>query len=143
MAMYLPALTSGWAVDQAIVTEKDRVVVIRFGSDDDLACLEMDKALVKIQDLVRNFAVIYSVDCKKTVVDFNIMYELTDPATLMFFYRNAHIQVDTGSGDNNKITKSDIPKDHFIDIIEEVYNAATKGRGLVESVHQYSVAGRF
>jgi hypothetical protein len=31
----LPHLDSGWAVDQAVLSEEDRVVVIRFGHDDD------------------------------------------------------------------------------------------------------------
>lgn len=29
----LPHLTNGWQVDQAILSEEDRVVVIRFGHD--------------------------------------------------------------------------------------------------------------
>jgi hypothetical protein len=33
MSYLLPHLRSGWAVDQAILNEEDRVVVIRFGHD--------------------------------------------------------------------------------------------------------------
>ena len=143
MSEKLPHLTSGWNVDQAIVTEEDRVVVIRFGSDDDLDCMQMDKSLSKIQDVVRNFAVIYVVDCVNEVTDFNTMYELTDPMSLMFFYHNKHITIDAGTGDNNKLTKPDIPRDHLIDIIEEVYVAASKGRGQIISPHDYSSGYRF
>lgn len=35
MSYLLPHLRSGWAVDQAILNEGDRVVVIRFGHDHD------------------------------------------------------------------------------------------------------------
>jgi len=37
------------------------------------------------------------------VPHFNTMYELYDPCTVMFFWRNRHIMVDFGTGDNNKI----------------------------------------
>ena len=38
-----------------------------------------------------------------TVPEFNTMYELYDPVTVMFFFRNRHIMVDLGTGNNNKI----------------------------------------
>ena len=34
--------------------------------------------------------------------DFNAMYELYDPMSIMFFFRNKHIMVDLGTGNNNK-----------------------------------------
>lgn len=33
MSYFLPKLESGWHVDQAILAEDDRVVIIRFGHD--------------------------------------------------------------------------------------------------------------
>lgn len=30
------------------------------------------------------------------------MYELYDPVTVMFFFRNKHIMIDLGTGNNNK-----------------------------------------
>jgi hypothetical protein len=36
---------------------------------------------------MKNFAVIYLVDISE-VPDFNAMYELYDPCTIMFFFRN-------------------------------------------------------
>ena len=64
--------------------------------------MKMDETLYKIADLVKNFAVIYLVDITE-VPDFNVMYELYDPCTIMFFYRNKHIMIDLGTGNNNKI----------------------------------------
>jgi DIM1 family U5 snRNP protein len=46
------------------------------------------------------------------------MYELYDPCTVMFFYRNKHIMVDLGTGNNNKINWSIDDKQEMIDIIE-------------------------
>ena len=87
MSYLLPHLDSGWAVDQAILAEEDRLVVLRFGHDYDPTCMQMDEVLYAIAELVKNYSVIYLVDTTE-VPDFNTMYELYDPCTVMFFFRN-------------------------------------------------------
>ena len=57
---------------------------------------------MKVAYKLSKYVVFYVCDITK-VPDFNTMYELYDPMTLMFFYRNRHMMIDTGSGDNNKI----------------------------------------
>uniref|UniRef100_A0A671MU87 Thioredoxin-like 4A n=1 Tax=Sinocyclocheilus anshuiensis TaxID=1608454 RepID=A0A671MU87_9TELE len=94
MSYMLPHLHNGWQVDQAILSEEDRVIVIRFGHDWDPTCMKMDEVLYSIAEKVLhvslsmfyNFAVIYLVDITE-VPDFNKMYELYDPCTVMFFFR--------------------------------------------------------
>jgi hypothetical protein len=54
------------------------------------------QTLFKIAEKVKNFAVIYLVDTSE-VPDFNKMYELYDPTTVMFFFRNKHIMIDLGT----------------------------------------------
>jgi len=142
MAYLLPHLNSGYDVDQAIVQEEDRVVVIRFGRDGDATCMVQDEVLASIAEKVKNFAVIYLVDID-AVPDFNSMYELYDACTTMFFYRNKHIMVDLGTGDNNKINWALTDKQELIDIIEIVYRGARKGRGLVISPKDYSTKYRY
>ncbi|CAA7264494.1 unnamed protein product [Cyclocybe aegerita] len=143
MSYLLPNLPSGWHVDEAIKSEEDRVVVIRFGSiDDSEECQRMDQTLYAVSERVQNFAVIYLVDIKK-VPDFNTMYELYDPCSVMFFYRNKHIMIDLGTGNNNKINWAMDNKQELIDIIETVYRGASKGRGLVMSPKDYSTRYRY
>ena len=184
MSYLLPHLRSGWAVDQAILTEEERVVVIRFGRDADATCMRMDEVrdpsfphsplaparhpptcdlgsdapllppreltrpisraqtLASVADKVKNFAVIYCVDLDE-VPDFNTMYELYDPCTVMFFYRNKHIMIDLGTGNNNKINWAMDDKQEFVDIVEVVYSGASKGRGLVVSPKDYSTKYRY
>lgn len=72
MSYMLPHLDSGWAVDQAVLQEEDRVVVIRFGKDEDETCMLMDEVLFSIADDIKNFGVIYLVDIDE-VSDFNTM----------------------------------------------------------------------
>jgi U5 snRNP protein, DIM1 family len=50
-----------------------------------------------IAERVKNFAVIYVCDIDQ-VPDFKQMYELYDPVTLMFFFRNKHMMCDFGKG---------------------------------------------
>ena len=77
------------------------------------------------------------------VPDFNTMYELYDACTTMFFYRNKHIMVDLGTGNNNKINWALADKQELIDIIEIIYRGARKGRGLVVSPKDYSTKYRY
>jgi DIM1 family U5 snRNP protein len=100
MSYLLPHLKNGWEVDKAILSEEDRLVIVRFGHDYDSACMKMDEILYKVADKIINFAVIYLVDIT-LVPDFNTMYELYDPVTVMFFYRNKHMMIDLGTGNNN------------------------------------------
>ena len=137
MSYLLPHLENGYEVDQAIISEEDKVVVIRFGHDYDPQCMKMDEILYKVAEDVKNFAVIYLVDITK-VPDFNQMYELYDPCTTMFFYRNKYMLIDSGTGNNNKINWALDDKQDLIDIIEAVYKGARKGKGLVVSPIPYS-----
>ncbi|KAG4152868.1 hypothetical protein ERO13_D04G148200v2 [Gossypium hirsutum] len=142
MSYLLPHLHSGWAVDQAILAEEERLVVIRFGHDWDETCMQMDEVLASVAETIKNFAVIYLVDITE-VPDFNTMYELYDPSTVMFFFRNKHIMIDLGTGNNNKINWALKDKQEFIDIIETVYRGARKGRGLVIAPKDYSTKYRY
>jgi U5 snRNP protein, DIM1 family len=142
MSYLLPHLRSGWSVDQAILGEEERVVVVRFGHDWDKTCMLQDEVLAGIAEDVKNFAVIYVVDITE-VPDFNTMYELYDPCTTMFFFRNKHIMIDLGTGNNNKIGWALGNKQELIDIIEVVYRGARKGRGLVVSPKDYSTKYRY
>ena len=162
MSYMLPHLHNGWQVDQAILSEEDRAVVMRFvfpfviisivflaffyghrfGHDWDPACMVMDETLFRLAEKVKNFASIFLVDISE-VPDFNKMYELYDPVTVMFFYRNKHIMIDLGTGNNNKVNWPIQDPQELIDIIETVYRGARKGRGLVVSPKDYSTKYRY
>jgi DIM1 family U5 snRNP protein len=71
------------------------------------------------------------------------MYELYDPCTVMFFFRNKHITVDLGTGNNNKINWLLNDKQEMIDIIETVFRGAKKGRGMVVSPKDYSTKYKY
>ncbi|CAN0876621.1 Thioredoxin-like protein YLS8 [Linum grandiflorum] len=58
--------------------------------------MQMDEVLAGVADTLKNFAVIYLVGITE-VPDFNIMYELYDPSTIMFFFRNKHVDYHASS----------------------------------------------
>ena len=142
MSYLLPHLASGWDVDQAILSEEEKVVVIRFGHDWDPTCMQMDEVLYEAANDVVNFASVYLVDITD-VPEFNKMYELYDPCTAMFFFRNKHIMIDLGTGNNNKVNWALSHKQEFIDLVETVYRGARKGRGLVVSPKDYSTKYKY
>uniref|UniRef100_A0A7S3FZR3 Thioredoxin-like protein 4A n=1 Tax=Palpitomonas bilix TaxID=652834 RepID=A0A7S3FZR3_9EUKA len=142
MSYALPHLHTGYGVDQAILSEENKVVIIRFGHDWDSECMKMDEILFKASEKLKNFAVMYLVDIEE-VPHFNSMYELYDPCTVMFFFRNKHIMIDLGTGNNNKINWALSNVGEFIDIVETVYRGAKKGRGLVVSVKDYSTKYKY
>jgi len=98
--------------------------------------------LIGIADKVKNFAVVYLCDIDQ-VPDFNKMYELYDPVTVMFFFRNKHMMCDFGTGNNNKMNWVLEDKQELIDIVETIYKGAKKGRGLVISPKDYSTRYRY
>jgi DIM1 family U5 snRNP protein len=142
MSYLLPHLDNGWEVDQAILSEEDRVVCIRFGHDGDKTCMQQDEILMKCAEAVQNFATIYLVD-KTEVPCFDEMYELYDACTVMFFFRNRHIMVDFGTGNNNKMNWALEDKQDMIDILEAVYRGARKGKGLVISPKDFSTKHKY
>ena len=142
MSYLLPHLHSAWDVDRTIVLEETRVVVLRFGHDEEATCMRMDETLASVADDVKNFAAIYLVDTTE-VPDFNEMYELYEPMTVMFFFRNKHMMIDLGTGNNNKIVWALDDRQEMIDIIEVVYRGAKKGRGLVQSPKDYSTRYKY
>jgi hypothetical protein len=46
-AVVLPHLVTGWHVDQAIMSEEERLVIIRFGRDWDPDCMRQDEVLYR------------------------------------------------------------------------------------------------
>lgn len=70
-------------------------------------------------------------------------FEYLDSFTTHPRHRNKHMQVDFGTGNNNKINFRISDKQELIDIIEVVYRGAKKGRGLVVSPKDYSTKSVF
>lgn len=73
MSFFLPHLDTGWHVDQAILNEEERLVLIRFGHDWDPECMKQDEVLYSIADKVKNFCIIYLVDITQVPGNFTLI----------------------------------------------------------------------
>lgn len=150
----LKHLHSAWDVDRFIVLEEEKVIAIRFSAHEvpvpgqlqlNMDTELMDATLVKVAPKLRNFCTIYAVDITE-VPQFNTMYDFenddNDPFALMFFFQNKHIKVDTGTGNNNKITFPITEPQDIIDIVTAVYIAGKRGKGIAESPKSFAHARR-
>ena len=68
MAYNLVALPNAWAVDQAIVSEEERVVIIRFGQETTPECMLMDKTLASVVTKLQKTLYIYAYRHKNRTV---------------------------------------------------------------------------
>jgi U5 snRNP protein, DIM1 family len=100
----------------------------------------MDEVLAAVAETIKNFAVIYLVDITE-VPDFNTMYELYDPSTVMFLTSGTSTSwLILGQ---ETTTRSTGPWRTSTDIAETVYRGARKGRGLVIAPKDYSTKYRY
>mmetsp|Transcript_20387 Transcript_20387/g.28641 ORF Transcript_20387/g.28641 Transcript_20387/m.28641 type:complete len:128 (-) Transcript_20387:165-548(-) len=89
-------LSSASDVDQALINETERMVVIRWGYDEDPLCQEADRIMEAIENECINMAVFCTVDLKE-VPDFIVEHKLYDPYTIMFFYKRKPRSIFTGN----------------------------------------------
>ncbi|KAJ3254706.1 Thioredoxin-like 4A [Chytriomyces hyalinus] len=130
--MNLPIqLHSSTQVDDAILGEQDKLVIVRFGHGSNSLCISTDELLCSIAEAVAGIATIYLVDTLE-VPDFNKMYELKEKCALMFFYQNKEISIDVGgTGLYRKIDWSCAERQDMVELVESVHRVARKGRSSV------------
>jgi DIM1 family U5 snRNP protein len=116
-----------YSLDQALLDEKKKIMVIFFGL--------IQKRSLKLYNLkiaftlkkFSKFFALYVFDNKK-MTNFNRMYELFKKKCLVFFFKNKIIQIDLGSGNNNKIEKFYFNKNDSIHFLETIYWNLIKGK---------------
>ncbi|KAG5478672.1 hypothetical protein LSCM1_06076 [Leishmania martiniquensis] len=102
---------------------------------------QMDALLSELAPKVRKYCIMYFVDTRE-VTAFNDLYELghdRDPFAVLFFYRNRHIRVDVGTGNNNKINFFAFEDLYdFLPIIDAAYKAGRQGRSITSCDRKFS-----
>ncbi|KAK7101830.1 thioredoxin-like protein 4B [Littorina saxatilis] len=132
MSFLLPKLTTKAEVDQAIKSTEDLVLILRFGREDDTACLQLDDILAKSVDDLANMASIYLVDVDSVPIYVQYFDISLIPATI-FFFNGQHMKVDWGTPDHTKFIGSFKKKQDFIDVVEVIFRGAMKGKMMVMS----------
>nr|XP_055222434.1 thioredoxin-like protein 4B isoform X3 [Gorilla gorilla gorilla] len=97
MSFLLPKLTSKKEVDQAIKSTAEKVLVLRFGRDEDPVCLQLDDILSKTSSDLSKMAAIYLVDVDQTAV-YTQYFDISYIPSTVFFFNGQHMKVDYGEG---------------------------------------------
>lgn len=132
MSFVLQTLNQKSEVDNVIKSVAEKVLVLRFGRENDLGCLQCDDILAKTAQKLRNMAEIYLVDVDKVPVYTQYFDVSLIPATV-FFFNGQHMKVDNGTQDHTKFIGPFATKQDFIDLVEVIYRGAMKGRLIVAS----------
>ncbi|XP_055062264.1 thioredoxin-like protein 4B [Misgurnus anguillicaudatus] len=132
MSFFLPKLSSKKEIDDAIKGVAERVLVLRFGRDEDSACLQLDDILSKTAHDLSNMASIYLVDVDRVPV-YTQYFDISFIPSTVFFFNGQHMKVDYGSPDHTKFIGSFKSKQDFMDLIEVIYRGAMRGKLIVRS----------
>lgn len=120
----------------------DVAAVLLNGADEHyLRTRQMDALLQEMAPKIRKYCTIFLVDTSE-VTAFNEMYELghdRDPFAILFFYRNRHIRVDVGTGNNNKVNFFAFEDMYdFLPIVDAAYKAGKQGRNITSCDKKFS-----
>ncbi|ELU12404.1 hypothetical protein CAPTEDRAFT_153090 [Capitella teleta] len=132
MSFLLKKLTSKAEVDDVIRSTEDLVLVLRFGRDDDSACLQMDNVMSKAEADLAQMARIFLIDVDLISVYAQYFDISLIPATV-FFFNAQHIKVDWGTPDHTKFIGAFRSKQDFIDVVEVIFRGAMRGKVMVRS----------
>ncbi|XP_056589745.1 thioredoxin-like protein 4B [Triplophysa dalaica] len=132
MSFFLPKLSCKKDLDEAIKKVAEKVLVLRFGRDEDSVCLQLDEILSKTAHDLSNMASIYLVDVDRVPI-YKRYFDISYIPSTVFFFNGQHMKVDYGSPDHTKFVGSFKSKQDFMDLIEVIYRGAMRGRLIVHS----------
>ncbi|XP_056268220.1 thioredoxin-like protein 4B [Pseudoliparis swirei] len=132
MSLFLPKLECKKDIDEVIKSVVEKVVVLRFGRDEDSVCLQLDEILSKTAHDLSNMASIYIIDVDKSHI-YTRYFDISYIPCIVFFFNGQHMKVDYGSPDHTKFVGSFKNKQDFMDLIEVIYRGAMRGKMIVQS----------
>ncbi|TRY92758.1 hypothetical protein DNTS_024839 [Danionella cerebrum] len=115
--LFLHKLKSKKEIDEAIKTVSEKVLVLRFGRDDDSVCLQLDEILWKTAHDLSNMASVFLVDVDSAPV-YSRYFDISFIPSTVFFFNGQHMKVDYGSPDHTKFVGSFRSKQDFMDLVE-------------------------
>ncbi|KAD3338403.1 hypothetical protein R6Q59_026942 [Mikania micrantha] len=133
MSYLLRTLTKKEDVDSIIRDTIDKLLVLRFGRSSDSVCLQLDDILSKSEQDVSKFASIALVDVDSEENQVYLKYfDITLIPSTVFFFNAHHMKMDSGSADHTKWVGAFHRKQDFIDVVEEIFRGAMKGKLIVK-----------
>ncbi|GAB1609674.1 thioredoxin-like protein 4B [Argonauta hians] len=128
----LPRLQSKEEVDRAILETREKVLVLRFGRENDLECIKIDDIFFKVMDSLSNMAVFYTVEVDEVPI-YTHYFDISLIPSTVFFFNAQHIKVDWETPDHTKFVGSFKTKQDVINVIEVIFRGAMKGKLIVKS----------
>ncbi|KAJ0622777.1 putative Dim1 family, Thioredoxin-like superfamily [Helianthus annuus] len=129
MSYLLRTLTKKEDVDSIIRDTIDKLLVLRFGRSSDSVCLQLDDILSKSEQDVSKFASIALVDVDSEEIQVYVKYfDITLIPSTVFFFNAHHMKMDSGS---HKMGRRIHRKQDFVDVVEEIFRGAMKGKLIV------------
>ncbi|XP_052065557.1 thioredoxin-like protein 4B [Mytilus californianus] len=132
MSFIIPQLLTKQEVDEVIRKTEDVVLVLRFGREKDVTCMQLDHILSKLIPELKKMAAIYTVDVDSIPV-YTRYFDITLIPSTIFFFNAQHIKVDWGTPDHTKFIGSFKTKQDFIDVVEMIFRGAMKGKVMIKS----------
>ena len=117
-------LNTDYSVDQAILDQENKILII--GIYPKFYQASTENYLDRL-NLFKKEANLYKISTKK-VKEFNIIYEIKDNISFIFYFENKKIFVDSGSGDNNKIEGLMFNSKYFKRIVNLICKNCMKGK---------------
>ena len=117
-------LNTDYSVDQAILDQNNKILII--GIYPKFYQANTENYLDRL-NLFKKEANLYKISTKK-VKEFNIIYEIKDNISFIFYFENKKIFVDSGSGDNNKIEGLMFNSKYFKRIVNLICKNCMKGK---------------
>lgn len=117
-------LNTDYSVDQAILDQDNKILII--GIYPKFYQANTENYLDRL-NLFKKEANLYKISTKK-VKEFNIIYEINDTISFIFYFENKKIFVDSGSGDNNKIEGLMFNSKYFKRIVNLICKNCMKGK---------------
>ncbi|KAF8777663.1 thioredoxin-like protein 4B [Argiope bruennichi] len=129
---FLHHLKSKQDVDEAIRNTEERVLVLRFGKENEIGCMQTDDIMSRTETLLSEMATICTVNISD-VPEYVDYFDITHIPATVFFFNGQHIKVNSGMPDHTKFIGPFQTKQDFIDLVEVVFRGAIRGKYLVNS----------
>jgi DIM1 family U5 snRNP protein len=113
-------LNTSIAVDETILSDDPRIIVMRFGSKSDAMCKLQDATIMRVAPRLQAKAVFYLVDTIDTP-ELVQQYDLYDPCSLMFFHKRRALDISTPTGNDSKVSEL-VDDKVLLDLLQKLHS---------------------
>ena len=121
-------LKTDYSIDQAILDQNFKIVVLKFSLNLNEAKF---KSIFSIAKKNSKNIQMFTIDVKK-VKEYDSMYEIKNEDSLIFYFSNRRISIDTNSGNNNKLSVQTLEFKRFEKLTSLIFNNCKKGKNFIQ-----------